>query len=158
MREGVWKRSNTKICTMLGGILYVIRHITSHVLNISNLACSFPMMVWWGDKKHKFSLTCSKGHYNPPEISLNSLCIAIKCFHRTREIRKKKCQQNTTWSMKMFGYLIATMPFLFLGKPLLGRLYAHMVESKTKTIIKEEKRKNKNKNKNKWKIKIRRKR
>ncbi len=39
---------------------------------------------------------------------------------------------------------------LFLGKPLLVRLYVHMVESKTKTRIKEEKRKNKNKNK--WKI------
>jgi hypothetical protein len=49
--------------------------------------------------------------------------------------------------MKMFAYLIATMPFLFLGKPLLGRLCVHMVESKTKTRIKEEKRKNKNKNK-----------
>jgi hypothetical protein len=34
---------------------------------------------------------------------------------------------------------------LFLGKTLLGRLYVHMVESKTKTRIKEEKRKNKNK-------------
>ncbi len=60
-----------------------------HVLNISNLASSFPMMVWRGHKKHNFCLTCSKGHYNPPEISLNLLCIAIKCFHRTREIRKK---------------------------------------------------------------------
>ncbi len=60
-----------------------------HVLNISNLACSFLMMVWQGHKKHNFCLTCSKGHYNPPELSLNLLCIAIKCFHRTREIRKK---------------------------------------------------------------------
>jgi hypothetical protein len=30
---------------------------------------------------------------------------------------------------------------LFLGKPLLGRLYIHMVESKTKIRIKEETRK-----------------
>jgi hypothetical protein len=42
---------------------------------------------------------------------------------------------------------------LFIGKPLLGRLYAHMVESKRKTWIKEEKRKKKKKNK--WKIKVR---
>jgi hypothetical protein len=34
---------------------------------------------------------------------------------------------------------------LFLGKPLRGRLYVHMVESKKKTRIKEEKRKNKSK-------------
>jgi hypothetical protein len=81
---------------MFGGMLYVMRHITSHVFNISNLACRFPVMVWQGHKKHKFSFTCSKGQNNPPEISLNLPYVLRSGVFVELEIFKKNCQQNTT--------------------------------------------------------------